>query len=197
MNEPKKELRDRPHRPSGPPEPVPPMAEMVTRLDTWLARNRPDFYANLRPGLAEAAWADFESRLGIRLPDAFRVLYRWRDGQNEDLNFRDNRYWMASEDIVRVKELMDGMIDTDFEPGWWERGWVPFLANGAGSHLCVDMGGSEPGRLVEFWNRDWDRPEVAPSFERWLHEFVTSLEQDRWEETEVGFKRVQVRDRGE
>ncbi|AWM40973.1 SMI1 / KNR4 family protein [Gemmata obscuriglobus] len=171
------------------------MAELVGRLDAWLARNRADYYARLRPGLSHAAWLDFESQLGVKLPDAFRVLYQWRDGQGDTFDsFHGNRQWMPAEDIGRVKTLMDGMIGYDFEPGWWDPNWVPFLENGAGSYLCVDVAGPEPGRLVEFWNRDHDRPEIAPSLEWWTYKFVTSLERDRWERTKVGFECVEARD---
>jgi cell wall assembly regulator SMI1 len=101
---------------------------------------------------------------------------------------------MSSEEIISTKELMDGMIDSDFPPGWWERSWVPFLHNGAGSHLCIDTAGTDgnpPGQLVEFWNRDHDRPVVSPSLEHWFNDFVTSLERDRWEYTEYGFECVE------
>ncbi|MCI0701284.1 MAG: SMI1/KNR4 family protein, partial [Planctomycetia bacterium] len=177
--------------------PPPPMTELVARFDAWLSRNRPAYYAQLLPGLTDQEWASFEQRLGVRLPDGFRVLYQWRNGSWEDESIQNNRYWMPSEAIISTKELMDGMIGFDFEPGWWESAWVPFLANGAGSHLCIDTVGTDrgqPGQLVEFWNRDHDRPVVSPSIEHWLHDFVTSLERDRWEEIECGFECVERRD---
>lgn len=195
MSHPRKKLRELFELVLGPPEEVPPMAELVARLDAWLARNRPDYYARLRPGLTEAEWAGFEARLGVRLPDAFRVLYLWRDGQSDEAgSFHGNQTWMPTAEIAETKELMDGMIGYDFEPGCWERSWVPILHNGAGSHLCIDTGAPEPGRLVEFWNRDDDRPVVSPSLERWMYGFVTSLERDRWEKTPLGFECVEVRD---
>jgi cell wall assembly regulator SMI1 len=176
----------------------PPMTELVTRLDAWLSRNRPDYYARLLPGLSDAEWAAFESRLRVKLPDGFRVLYQWRNGQPDEYfkSFRGNRTWTPSEHVLSTKELMDDMIGYDFEPGWWERVWVPFLHNGGGSHLCVDTvgtGGGKPGQLVEFWKADSDRPVVSPSIEHWLNDFVISLERDRWEETSIGFECVEFR----
>jgi cell wall assembly regulator SMI1 len=197
-DEAKKQLRELFSRILGVPEPPPPMPELVVRLDAWLSRNRPAFYANLLPGLSDAEWDLFKRRLGVKVPDAVRVLYQWRNGQHHDLpTFRDNRTWISSEDIARTKELMDGMIGSDFEPGWWERAWVPFLHNGGGSHLCVDTAGTDggpPGQLVEFWKADADRPVVSPSLEHWLNNFVTSLERDRWEYTKYGFECVERRD---
>ena len=176
----------------GDPAPPAPMTELVARLDAWLSRNRPDYYRNLRPGLTDAGWADFQSQLGVPLPDAFRLLYQWRDGQQEESPvFRGNQDWMCGDDIIRVKHLMDSMIGYDFEPGYWDEGWVPFLHNGGGSHLCVDV--RNGGRLVEFWKADYDRPVASPSLEHWLGEFVKSLERDRWKETDIGFECVERR----
>jgi cell wall assembly regulator SMI1 len=186
----------------GAPEPPPPMTELVARLDVWLSRNRPDFYANLLPGLTDAEWAAFEARLGVPMPDAFRVLYQWRNGQPDDhsVSFHGNRTWTPAEHIVSTKELFDRMIGYDFPPDWWNRAWVPFLHNGAGSHLCVDTVGTDggpAGQLVEFWNRDPDRPIVSPSLEHWLKDFVTSLERDRWEYTKYGFECIERREQPE
>lgn len=172
----------------------PPMIALIRRLDARLAELRPEYYAQLLPGLTDAEWGEFESRLGVPMPAAFRALYQWRNGQRDDANFLGNRMWMCAEDVIGTKELMDSMIGSDFEPGWWERGRVPFLHNGAGSHLCVDAvgaNGNPPGCLVEFWNCDHDRPVVAQSLEVWLDQFVTSLERDRWAETRNGFECVE------
>jgi cell wall assembly regulator SMI1 len=91
--------------------------------------------------------------------------------------------------VAETKELLDSMIDSDFEPGCWESARVPFLSNGGGSYMCVDVLGRDghpPGCLVEFWKRDRDRPVIAPSLEAWLAGFVVSLERNRWEKTCTG-----------
>lgn len=192
----KERLRELFDRVLGPPEPPPPMTELVARFDAWLSRNRPAYYARLLPGLTAQECDVFEAKLGVKLPDGFRVLYQWRNASGHHESLHGNRYWMQSEEVISTKELMDGMIGSDFDPGWWERAWVPFLHNGAGSHLCVDTegAGGKPGQLVEFWNRDTDRPVVSPRLEHWFNSFVTSLEHDRWEMTRTGFECVESRD---
>jgi cell wall assembly regulator SMI1 len=171
--------------------PVVPIVESVARLDAWLARHRPDYYATLLPGLTDAEWVDFELAIGVRLPESFRVLYQWRNGSPDGSErFRGNWEWMSAESVLSSKLLHDGMIGFDFEEGWWEREWVPFMANGGGSHLCVDAGGvpdGKPGQLREFWKADPDRPVVAVRLDVWLNDFVVSLEGDRWAITDGGF----------
>jgi cell wall assembly regulator SMI1 len=155
---------------------------LIGRLDRWLAANRPDYYAHLVPGVADAQLDAFEARFGLGLPAAFRHLYRWRNGhdQRDSESLVYNLMFSSLEDIARTKELLDGMIGSDFEdPRWWRRGWVPFLENGSGDHLCVDLSaedGGTPGQVRMFYH-DWDhRPIRYTSLEVWLTNLVEAME---------------------
>jgi cell wall assembly regulator SMI1 len=158
------------------------MAALIGRLDRWLACNRPDYYARLQPGASDEALDAFESRFALRLPLPFREFYRWRNGQESvcSESFQGNRMFSSLEEVAASKEILDGMIGSDFEdPRWWRRGWVPFLANGGGDVLCLDVtaeGDGTPGQLVAFWH-DWDKRSVEfPSFKAWLRELTGSME---------------------
>jgi cell wall assembly regulator SMI1 len=159
---------------------------IIDRLDRWLAEHRPEYYACLRPGLTDLQLDTLERLVGYKFPSAFRAFYRWRDGQDpEGEPFIFNRTFMSFEDVRCTWELMTEMQEGGEwdEPQWWCRGWLPFLENGAGSHLCLDLHGSftgKKGQIVEFWNRAWDRPVVAESFQSWLEWFVASLEAGLW-----------------
>jgi cell wall assembly regulator SMI1 len=161
---------------------MPDVDTLIARLDRWLAANRPDYYALLQPGATDAQLDAFEARFSLRLPDAFRQLYRWRDGQNrrsfEPLYL--NRTFSTLEDIADTKELLDDLIGSDFDdPTYWRLGWVPFLHNGGGSHLCLDLAaedGGTPGQLIGFWKADQDRPVEHPNLESWLEKLVSSME---------------------
>ena len=155
---------------------------LIGRLDRWLAANRPEYHAHLLPGVSGAQLDAFEGQFCLKLPDAFRQLYRWRNGHDQ---FRSeslvhNLMFSSLEDITRQKDMMDDMIGTDFEdPWWWRRSWVPFLENGAGDHLCVDLAaedGGTPGQVLMFYH-DWERrPILAPSLESWLADLVAAME---------------------
>jgi cell wall assembly regulator SMI1 len=155
---------------------------MIERVDHWLAANRPDYYARLRPGATDAALDTFEARFTLRLPVPFRAFYRWRDGQEPECtaSLENNRMFSSLGEVAETKEMLDGMIGSDFEdPRWWRRGWVPFLANGGGDHLCLDVAaenGGEPGQLVAF-GHDWkDRSVRFSDFEAWLQQLADSME---------------------
>ena len=160
-------------------------AALIERLDRWLAANRPDYHALLQPGASDAALDAFEAQFARKLPAAFRQLYRWRDGQDgrSSAALQGNRSFLRLAEIAETKDLLDGMIGYDFEdPRYWRRDWVPFLHNGGGSYLCVDLtaeDGGQPGQLVGFWKPDEDRPVEFPSLEAWLAELVRSMESGR------------------
>ena len=159
------------------------MAEaLIGRLDRWLAANRPDYYALLQPGATDTVLDAVETQFAVKPPAAFRQLYRWRDGQ-DPMSFAPlqmNRSFMRLEDVARVKDMLDGMIGSDFDdPRYWRRGWLPFLHNGGGSYLCLDLAaedGGRPGQLIGFWKADEDRPVEFPSVEAWLADLVESAE---------------------
>jgi cell wall assembly regulator SMI1 len=154
----------------------------IDRVDRWLVANRPDYHARLQPGVTDAALDAFEARFTLRLPEAFRAFYKWRNGQEQACSASLQGNWMFSslEEVAQTKSLLDAMIGSDFEdPHWWRRAWVPFLANGGGDHLCLDLsaeGGGMPGQLLVFWH-DWGNRAVKfPSFEVWQQQLADVLE---------------------
>lgn len=158
------------------------MALLIGRMDHWLASNRPEYYSLLQRGATDSELDAFETRLSLKLPHAFRQLYRWRNGQDsgsfDPLQF--NRTFSTLDDVASAKEELDGMIGFDFEdPKYWRRGWVPFLHNGAGSYLCLDLDaedGGQSGQIIAFWKSDQDRPIKYPCVQAWLASLVTSME---------------------
>ena len=82
--------------------------------------------------------------------------------------------------LTETKELFDGMIGEDFEdPRWWRRGWIPFLSNGGGDHLCLDLAAKDsgqPGQLLVFWHDAEERLVKYASFEAWLRQLVEAME---------------------
>jgi cell wall assembly regulator SMI1 len=158
------------------------MQSIIARIDRWLAANRPDYYGQLQAGVTDAELLAFEARFSLTLPEAFKQLYGWRNGQDALCfdSFQTNRMLLSLDDVAETKDMFDGMIGTDFDdPRYWRRAWVPFLSNGGGSYLCLDLAaedGGKPGQLIAFWKSDEDRPIEFESMEAWLVELVTSME---------------------
>jgi cell wall assembly regulator SMI1 len=153
-------------------------------MDHWLATNRRDYFAHLLPGVTDDQLNAFESQFSLKLPHSFRRLFQWRNGHDQlrSESLVQNLMFSRLEDISRQKELLDGMIGSDFDdPKWWRRSWVPFLENGAGDHLCVDLAAendSFPGQIIMFYHDTERRPVRALSLEAWLADLVTSMENE-------------------
>jgi cell wall assembly regulator SMI1 len=156
------------------------ISNLIDRMDKWLAANRPDYHSELQPGATNEELDAFEAKFNFSLPEDFRELYQWRNGQSGSASLEHNRMFSSLGEIASTKEMLDGMIGTDFDsPKWWRRGWVPFLANGGGDHLCVDLSaedGGTPGQLRAFWHADEDRDVEYPTMAAWLTELVESME---------------------
>ncbi len=152
--------------------------ELVQHLDAELSASRPDYYSRLQPGASEEQLDALESVLPQGLPGAFRSLYRWKNGQPEYPfeSLYGNRSFLSLEEIGEIKQMLDGMIGYDFDdPKYWRRGWVPFLHNGGGSYLCLDLlaeDGGDPGQLIAFWKQDSDRPIEYPDLRAWIQAVI-------------------------
>ncbi len=171
------------------------MDELIRRLDAWLRRHRPDFYATLLPGLRPSELNAFAKAVAVRLPEQFRQLYSWRNGQSSDdsRTFLDGNTWLnlaavRSEWVllseIRQEIIEDGDLNDDT---WFRPTWLPFLDSGGGDDLCVDVGGSfggTPGQLIPFSHEGDNRVIEYPSLERWLGIVVESLEAGLWREVE-------------
>ena len=158
------------------------VSDLLVRMDKWLSVKRPDYYGKLLGGASQKDLDAFEKKFQLQLPPGFRELYQWRNGQdpNYSASLQDNLMFSRLEDLADSKDTLDGMIGSDFEdPKWWRRGWVPFLSNGGGDHLCVDLqaeDGGAPGQLLTFYH-DWEKRAVEyPSLHAWLAELVESME---------------------
>lgn len=164
-------------------------AELVARLDAWLRANRGGYHRTLRPGASDGEIARLAARIGETLPPALVALYQWRDGQDDDceIGFEFNRMFLPLEavhvalDDLAAEHGAHAARSESARPRWRPR-WLPWLGNGAGDYLMVDLegafadAGGVPGQVLQYWG-DWqDRMILFPSVEAWLATLVTALE---------------------
>lgn len=56
----------------------------LTGFETWLSTALPGIHATLQPGASQLELDELETLIGTALPDDFRALYAWHDGQELD-----------------------------------------------------------------------------------------------------------------
>lgn len=151
------------------------IAPVLARLDAWYAVHlTPDRYI-LNPPATDTQLDAFERLIGLKLPRAYRQLYRWHDGENDDrwghiyglpllplqqagaqwtswakvLNyFGGNRY------PVPGGAWPEGAVD----PAYINPRWIPLTHDGSGNHIGVDFDPWPDGRVgqVIVFGRDED-----------------------------------------
>lgn len=162
------------------------LQETLAAIDDWIAAHRPDYHAELQSPASDASLDALRGCVDQDLPEDFLSLYRWHDGQDPQslTSLTGNQMFMSSYDVVDVKDMLDGMIGYDFEdPETWRRGWVPFLSNGGGSYLCIDLEARSGavGQMIEFWKGEAGRPVVYGSVRAWADALLASMRDGTYE----------------
>lgn len=160
------------------------MKQKWERLETWLKVYDPDLLVDLNPPAREANIQDLEQVIGAKLPAGFVACLKVHDGQKGMASslFTVGRY-LSLEDILSEwavwRALFDqGEFDDRFsEPdpeikdGWWRLGWIPFVSNGFGDHLCLDLDPAPSGRIgqiIEVLHDFESRRVVSSNFDEWF-----------------------------
>lgn len=150
------------------------MNETIQQLDLLLSTVRPEFYQYLKNPLTDQQIGSLEAAYQVKLPADLRVLYTWKNGQQDDCYeaFVNNSTFLPLEEALEIAKENTSMIGLDFEiDNWWHEQWIPILHNGGGDYICYDLGGlftGQEGQLIEFWHADNDRNVVAPSLGSFL-----------------------------
>jgi cell wall assembly regulator SMI1 len=168
------------------------LPELLARLDAWVAREVPLHHATLRPGVTDAALDAFEARQGVTLPPTLRALYRWHDGGDlfgleflslEHLEF--NRVAWAELAADRMTDLDENVVSHPpgaIRPLYATGDWLPFLHDGGGNHVALDLNPGPAGRVGQVITTGRDEEHrfvLAPDLDTFLREYLRRLESGR------------------
>lgn len=164
------------------------VTEAWAQLEAHLQQTAPAQLIDLNGPAAAADIAALERELGWPLPQSFKECLARHDGQTgrADWLFGGDEFMSIVRILAewRVLTGMDqaGEFDTHtskpgggVKAGWWRPGWVPFTADGAGNHLCLDLDPAPSGRagqVVEFNHEFGNRDVQAPGFAQWFANFT-------------------------
>lgn len=163
------------------------VTEAWAKLEEHLQRTDPAQLLDLNGPASAADITALERELGLTLPQAFKECLARHDGQagNADWLFRGHEFLSITR-ILAVWRVLTGMDragefdahearpGAGVKAGWWRPGWVPFTADGAGNHLCLDVDPGPDGRVgqvLEFDHEFGSRDVQAPGFALWFASF--------------------------
>ena len=80
---------------------------------------------------------------------------------------------MSGKRLLEQGEFEDRDSDPEcgIKTGWWRLGWVPFVSNGRGDHLCLDLdpdADGKVGQVIEVSHDVQERCLVSSTFSEWL-----------------------------
>ena len=165
------------------------MQAALGRIGSWLAENRAEYARGLHAGASEKKLAGLEKTVGRALPISLHALFRWHDGAEGYSLFHHHNLMSVKEVSYTWKVMRDLLpqFEGEGQRNWWKKGWVPFLDNGGGDSLVVDLEGTFTGRagqVLEFWHADSDRNVEFPDLMTWAEVFADSLEAGAWTYTD-------------
>ncbi len=155
--------------------------ELIQRLDSWLKKNRPDFYASLNPGATDKEISHFESELGWKLPEDFVRFYQWKNGDGELI---PGWRWLSLKDIEELRNWFSEYTQNKpFEQQQpWHPDFIPFLDNGGGDYYCLDRLGIWNGVSNQIIYHCYDDRSYIESsrFDLWLEVIVLCFKSGSW-----------------
>ena len=142
------------------------------------------------------SWISFERLIGIKLPESYRQLYRWHNGENDDrwghiyglplLPLKDAAFqWTAWNRVLadfkgnRYEIRGGGWPQGAVDPAYINPRWIPLTHDGSGNHLGLDFDPWPTGRVgqVILYGRDEDvKAVLAPSLGTFLAWIASLLE---------------------
>ena len=187
-----------PLRPAGQPRPMidEDITPILARLDAWYNAHLTDPRYRFNPPGDDAAIDRIATLTGLSLPQSYRQLYRWHDGENDDRwghiyglpllplravadtwsgwqkimrQFGGNRY------VVPAAAWPKDAID----PAYSNPGWLPLTSDGSGNHIGIDFDPWPKGRVgqIILFGRDEDvKLVLADSLGQFLEWIVGLLE---------------------
>ena len=185
-----------PKRPPGEPKPLleEDIGPVLARLDAWYAAHLPPDRYRFNPPATEAQLDRFERLVSIKLPRAYRRLYRWHDGEQDDrwghfyglplLPLREAAsQWAAWNDVLsdfggdRYKVSGRGWPEGAVDPAYINPRWLPLTHDGSGNHIGLDFDPWPRGRVgqVILFGRDEDTKAVLAESLGGFLEWVAGL----------------------
>lgn len=171
-------------------------------MEAWLANNFPEALSDLNAGCDESVIAEVDEKLGVRLPESLKHVYRLHDEQKTtDLSQVGIFYGVSFLSLKQMLSVWESWADLDrdcdvrlkdslnkaqisFRPErlkalYMNSKWIPFAIIAESSYLGLDFD-PEPegtvGQVINFGRDEEQKTVLANSFGEFLEWYVSELE---------------------
>ncbi|AWT49715.1 hypothetical protein DLE54_09490 [Psychrobacter sp. YP14] len=158
------------------------MQKTIEQIEAVLAQKIPQFAKTLNPPATESDFEALETLVGNKLPEEFKMFYKWHNGQNRSpyvaFHVETHEILMPIADIIEWYDELSGQLDTgDIEQHRWQRIWVPFTDNGSGDSTCIDISEENFGQIVIQDGWDDEVKVIFNSLTDWLEDLLVKIKE--------------------
>lgn len=172
-----KSMSSVPERPKGEAKPIvdEDITPVLARLDAWYAAHLTADKYMFNPPATDEQIDAFEQLIGFKMPGAYRQLYKWHDGENDDRWGHIYGLPLLPLEQAAVDWTMWTKILADLggdryavpagawpagavDPAYTNPAWIPLTHDGSGGHIGLDFDPWPGGRVgqVILFGRDED-----------------------------------------
>lgn len=156
------------------------MERIIKEIDILLEEKIPQFKRTFNPPATETEFTELEAVIGAKLPNEFKIFYRWHNGQKRSpyvpFYIGTDEILMPIADIIDWYDELSGQLDTgDIEENKWKKIWVPFTDDGAGNSTCIDISEEGFGQIVIQDDWDDDVKVIFTSLSKWLEDLLNKM----------------------
>ncbi|WP_293913376.1 SMI1/KNR4 family protein [Deinococcus sp.] len=169
-----------------------PLTDVLAQIDAWYLVNVPAIHATLRPGVTDAELDALEQKTKLKLPEAFRTLYKWHDGDGGGIasfglglvrlahvQFAWNTWQDVAADWPEELDLDAGSFPAGaIQQRYSTPGWLGFLEDWGGNYVGVDFNpgpAGTVGQVITFGRDEEKKYVLANSLEDFLREYERRL----------------------
>lgn len=174
------------------------VSSIMAEIEQILEQAFPDVIANLNDPVDEQALAALEGRLEITLPEDFREFYLLHNGERDRLGlifglpllpleeiYREWQAWqaVAAEDYFNLDFAVISVPAGAIKEVYAHPGWLPFVKDGAGNHIALDLDPAPKGRYGQVFNfgrHENTRYVIALSFTDFLAFILAQLQAENY-----------------
>jgi len=169
-------------------------------IESWYKNHALRQFEDLKSGASDAQIESLRSDMSVVLPEDYRASLQTHNG---NMSFHDYEY-LTCNAVLRKWKMMAELgdegafagrsIDQDgkgiIQDTWWNRGWIPFVADSGGNMMCIDtMPATEGvvGQVLRMEKNSGPFPTQYSSFRAWLEDYRDGLYQGKYKVDDDGF----------